>query len=530
MVFFGKTSGLSGHLKKEEIPSMTKYKRIFLLSAGLLVLAFTVTAQSRLTFPELNTALQVKLPNQSFKSKAELVTWLIQQIKARKVDKPLTRDREDDLRQAGATDELIAAIRANSPAAVNDPKDTIVDLGELAARATKLAKPEFTNEARQAGTGGSVVLQLFLDEQGRVISTKTLSGLPNGLTENAIAAAKASTFAPASINGKPAKAVGTITYNFKIDKIDIPATVALGDDYRTKSNCNAAIAEYTRVINVDAKQTKALSGRGICYVTNKELDNAIADLTSAVASGQADDQTYFYLGLAYDFKGELKPAMANYEQALRLNHELDKWPLMNCVYVDRRQVPQNELRNYGDEIVKACTTSLASALDFLRSLIYLKRGIGDRLKADFDRSISDLDAARQLAPRFGAVQLQLQISYNARGLAHFDKKEYKEAVDDITAAINLNPQNPTPFVNRCAVNAYGLKDYDEAISDCSAAIKLNDKATMAYNHRGFAYEMKKDTAHALADYKKAIDVDPRNEAARANLNRLQKGGKPSLKY
>jgi tetratricopeptide (TPR) repeat protein len=223
-----------------------------------------------------------------------------------------------------------------------------------------------------------------------VTSTKTVSGLSNGLTEQAIAAAKSSIFAPAIVNGKAAKSVGTITYNFKIDKIDIPSTLALGDDYRTKSNCNAAIAEYTRVINVDAKQTKALTGRGICYVMNKNIDYAIADLNSAVTLGQADDQTYFYLGLAYDFKGEPKPAIENYEQAIRINSALDKWPLMNCVYVDRRQVARNELRSYGDDIVKACTTSLGSAPEFLSSLIYLKRGIGYRLKTDFDRSIADL--------------------------------------------------------------------------------------------------------------------------------------------
>jgi tetratricopeptide (TPR) repeat protein len=365
-----------------------------------------------------------------------------------------------------------------------------------------------------------------LDEQGRVTSTKTVAGLPDGLTEQAIAAAKSSTFTPAAVNGKPAKSVGTITYNFKAEKLDIASTLALGDDYRTKSNCNAAIAEYTRIINVDAKQTKALSGRGICYVSNKSFDLAITDLDSAVRSGQADDQSYFYLGLAYDFKGEPKPAVENYEQALKLNGALDKWPLMSCVYVDRRQVAKNELRSFGDEIVRACTTSLGAAPEFLNSLIYLKRGIGNRLKSDFDRSIADLESARQLAPRFGAVQNQLQISYNARGLTHFDKKEFKEAVDDITAAINLNPQNPTPFVNRCAVYIYGMKDYDLGINDCSAAIRLNERAAMAYNHRGFAYEMKKDLSNAIADYKKALDLDPQNSIVRDNLGRVQN---PKLK-
>ena len=55
------------------------------------------------------------LPNKSFKNKTELINFLIAQIKSRGVDKPLTKDREDDLRQAGASEELIAAIKANSP-------------------------------------------------------------------------------------------------------------------------------------------------------------------------------------------------------------------------------------------------------------------------------------------------------------------------------------------------------------------------------------------------------------------------------
>jgi tetratricopeptide (TPR) repeat protein len=126
------------------------------------------------------------------------------------------------------------------------------------------------------------------------------------------------------------------------------------------------------------------------------------------------------------------------------------------------------------------------------------------------------------------VQNQLQISYNARGLAHYDKKEFKEAVEDVTAAINLNPQNPTPFVNRCAFYVYGVKNYDQAINDCSAAIRLNDRGSMAYNHRGYAYEMKKDVRNAIADFKKAVDIDPQNNVARENLQRVQNSD-PKLK-
>lgn len=68
-----------------------------------------------LTCPEIITALNTKLPKQFFKTKVDLLRWLVGEIQKRKIDKVLTADREDDLRQAGATDELIEIIRQNSP-------------------------------------------------------------------------------------------------------------------------------------------------------------------------------------------------------------------------------------------------------------------------------------------------------------------------------------------------------------------------------------------------------------------------------
>lgn len=482
--------------------------------------ALPALAQAKLTYPELNTALQVKLPNQSFRNKTELITWLIAQIRSRKVDRPLTKDREDDLRQAGATDDLIGAIRANSPPLPIEP-ETIVDLGELTRRAVNLVKPGYPVDAQKAGISGTVTLELMLDEQGRVLTTRTISGLAGGLTEQAITAAKASTFSPAAVNGKPAKGKGTITYNFKLNRIDVAATFAAAENYRQASNCAEAIAEYAKILAIESTNSRALAGRGICYVMSGRNDLAIADLDIAARSGKPDDQTYFYRGLAYDLAGNLREANSSYDRSIKLNPELGNWPLMDCVFIDRREVDRNELRTFGDEIVKACNTSLKTAPEFLTTLIYLKRGIGYRLKNDFDRSISDLESARRLNPRFMAVQNQLQISYSSRGNALYNRKEFKQAIEDVTTAININPQNPTPFVNRCIIYLDGLNDLDQAINDCSAAIRLAERYSNAYYFRGLAYERKKELANAMADYKKALDTDPKNTKARDALARLE---------
>lgn len=106
--------------KLERTSGIQSPNNIGAISVFVLVLIFTASgfwaasAQRALTYPEIMTALASKLPNRSFKTKRDLIKFLITQIRQRRVDKPLTESREDDLRQAGATSELIDAIRANS--------------------------------------------------------------------------------------------------------------------------------------------------------------------------------------------------------------------------------------------------------------------------------------------------------------------------------------------------------------------------------------------------------------------------------
>jgi tetratricopeptide (TPR) repeat protein len=83
----------------------------------LVLLAFPgikIAAQNApLTYPEILTALNAKLPKGMTRQK--LIANLIADIRRRKLDKPLSKDIEVLLRQAGAPNGLIDEIRQNSP-------------------------------------------------------------------------------------------------------------------------------------------------------------------------------------------------------------------------------------------------------------------------------------------------------------------------------------------------------------------------------------------------------------------------------
>jgi protein TonB len=75
-------------------------------------------------------------------------------------------------------------------------------------------QPAYTEAARAAAVEGKVRVELTVDEAGRVVSVRVLSGLGHGLDEAAVAAAKAATFQPAVRCGKPTRATFTISMRF----------------------------------------------------------------------------------------------------------------------------------------------------------------------------------------------------------------------------------------------------------------------------------------------------------------------------
>ena len=122
----------------------TNLKIGWFLVVLILISGISFGQTGKLTYPMLITALNAKLPKGM--TRQNLITKLIDDVKKRGVDKPLTPDREDDLRQAGATNELIDAIRSNSPSTPKatptvTPRSTPVVSPTISQIATSSPKP-----------------------------------------------------------------------------------------------------------------------------------------------------------------------------------------------------------------------------------------------------------------------------------------------------------------------------------------------------------------------------------------------------
>lgn len=88
-----------------------------------------------------------------------------------------------------------------------------ISQGVLNGKAISKPQPPYPPIAKAARASGQVVVQIIVDESGKVTSAKATSGHPL-LQQAAVQAAYQARFSPTLLSGQPVKVSGFITYNF----------------------------------------------------------------------------------------------------------------------------------------------------------------------------------------------------------------------------------------------------------------------------------------------------------------------------
>jgi protein TonB len=93
------------------------------------------------------------------------------------------------------------------------PVPRVISKRVINSEALSLPKPPYPALARQVRIQGAVSVQVLIDETGRVVSAKSISGHPM-LTAAAQRAALEARFSPTLLGEQPVKVSGIIIYNF----------------------------------------------------------------------------------------------------------------------------------------------------------------------------------------------------------------------------------------------------------------------------------------------------------------------------
>ncbi len=121
-----------------------------------------------------------------------------------------------DLRGAALdTNKKVVVVSDNAPPPAPRPLLKPVSGGVLNGMALALPPPSYPDAARRMRQSGMVQVEVVVDENGKVISARALSG-PSILRDVAVEAAYRARFSPTKLSGQPVKVTGQINYNFRL--------------------------------------------------------------------------------------------------------------------------------------------------------------------------------------------------------------------------------------------------------------------------------------------------------------------------
>jgi len=167
----------------------------------------------------------------------------------------------------------------------------------------------------------------------------------------------------------------------------------------------------------------------------------------------------------------------------------------------------------GNEKVQPEQSPLSSAVE------YLERANSHYMKHEYESQLNDLTQAIQLDPNLAEAYLQRGNLYSQNLPKSFGGEE--KAVVDWSRCLELKPNDCAARHNR-ALGYEQLRQYDNAIADYTTLIEgdtdyshiigKDKQLALEYHYRGRAYQWyKKDYAKAVADYNQALRLDPNIE-------------------
>ncbi|MEB3295871.1 MAG: tetratricopeptide repeat protein [Synechococcales bacterium] len=214
----------------------------------------------------------------------------------------------------------------------------------------------------------------------------------------------------------------------------------------------AAIADCSRVISLEPKNSAGYTCRGFAYSYLSQSEAAFADFNRAIELAPKDSNAYFERGSAYYRNNQTDRAIADFSQVIQLN-------------------PQSAEAYY------------------LRGLNYTYKKPIDVLRANLD-----FTQAIKLAP----TQVRY---YEARGKLRNDSKDYQGAIADYTHVIQL-ALNAHVYSDRGFALAALGKDH-EAMADYNQALRLVPKHLTAQYGRGLVRAKLGDKKGVLSDFQQA---------------------------
>ena len=252
----------------------------------------------------------------------------------------------------------------------------------------------------------------------------------------------------------------------------------LGFIHETQAEYDRAVAEYAEALRLlgkaeprDPKTESELHARiGNVHMMSNDLAEARASFDRALAINPRSGPAYSYLGTLFDKEGKSDLAVEMFGRAIEIN----PWDAVS-------------MHNLG--------------------LLYLNHKQLDQAMARFRRVL-------ELAPEHSGAHNNLAYIYGTQGRYDLMEAEAKQA-------IYYHPGGAKARYNLASLYL-GTGRVDEAVGQYRAIIQAAPRDSgNAHNQLGVIHAERGDLKQAAFHWRKALEIDPSNEDALANLRRAE---------
>ena len=225
---------------------------------------------------------------------------------------------------------------------------------------------------------------------------------------------------------------------------DVQAYCDRGHTYTEKGEYDLAIADWTKVIELDPSWVGGYYYRGQAYTRKGEYERAITDFTKVIETDPSWVGGFYYQGQVYTHKGEYASAYCERGRAYRCKAEYEL-----------------AIADY--------TKAIEIAPEFVSA--YCDRGHAYTEKGEYDLAIADWTKVIETDPSWVG-------GYHYRGQAYTKKGEYERAILDYTKVIEIQPSTVLGQAAHYGLGCIYLKigDTDSALEHYDALKRLDENA------------------------------------------------------
>jgi len=271
--------------------------------------------------------------------------------------------------------------------------------------------------------------------------------------------------------------------------------------YYRNNDSDKALDDILKAIKLDQKKSTYYVTLADIYLTKSETDKVEESLKKAIAIDNLNE-AYLKLAELYLYQFMYKECNETIETALRLQSHNPK-ALLTKAFM---------LKETGD--TTGWLRMMQLVIDQNPREVIAYKSLGEYFQEMLNPlAVSYYKNALEITPHDKILNYNLGILYQDLGDLEMAKEQYKNL-------ISIDPRSYPAFNNLGYIALVYEDDYEEAVRFFSKAIEIAPMYDQAWCNRGIAYYYLGEWQKARADFMQSVSINPKNENAILELNRL----------